>query len=93
MSCLYSNLKIFPFTKKYSYKNVNVTTEYPHIKDKLESIVNSPKFKKWIDNIDRTDINLAEFNVTDVDFFGRVSPERLGFVKGKCTAFDKKNGN
>jgi len=93
MNCLFSNLKIFPFSKKYSYKNVNVITEYSHIKDKLDAIVNSPKFKNWIDNINRNDINLIEFNVTDVDFFGKVSPERLGFIKGKCTAFDQNNGN
>ena len=48
MNCLFSNLKIFPFSKKYSYKNVNVITEYSHIKYKLDAIVNSPNFKNWI---------------------------------------------
>ena len=86
MNCF--NLKISPCIKKYSYKNVNVVTEYSHIKDKLDSIVNSPKFRNWVDNITLTDINVIEFNVTDVDFFGKVSPEKVGFIKGKCIAFD-----
>ena len=91
MNCL--NIKIFPYTKKYSYKNVNVVTDYSHIKDKLDAIVNSPKFKNWVDNITAEDINLKEFNVTDVDFFGKICPEKVGFIKGKCTAYDTKTAS
>lgn len=93
MNYLFSKIKIFPCTKKYSYKDVKVVTEYSHIKDKLDAIVNSQKFKNWVDNITSKDITLKEFNVTDVDFFGKVSPDKVGFIKGKCTAFDTKTGN
>ena len=81
------------FSKKHSYKNVSVITEHSHIKNKLDAIVNSPKFKNWVDNITTEDITIKEFNVTDVDFFGKVSPEKVGFIKGKCIAFDTKTGN
>jgi len=93
MNFLFLNFKIFPCQKNYSYKYVNVFTEYPHIQNKLDAIVNSPKFKNWVDNITLSDIILKDFNVTDVDFFGKVSPEKVGFIKGKCTAYNKKTGN
>lgn len=56
---------------------------------KLEAICKSPKFIEWISKFaERKEINIREFHVTDVDFFGPVAPEKLGFVKGYGVASD-----
>jgi hypothetical protein len=48
---------------------------------------------KWVNDLRRDQIDLKEFTVTDVDFFGPVDPKRLGFVKGYGLAFDKESGD
>ena len=56
---------------------------------KLGAICEAPKFSEWISNFAaRKEINIREFHVTDVDFFGPVAPEKLGFVKGYGVASD-----
>jgi ADP-sugar diphosphatase len=50
------------------------------------------KFRNWIDEFNLDEIDLREFNVTDVDFFGPILPNKLGFVKGYGVAFDKATG-
>ena len=59
----------------------------------MDAIVAAPKFRKFLDDIDKDAIDLQEFTVTDVDFFGPVEPNRLGFVKGKGIAFCKITGD
>jgi len=65
---------------------------HPHLEPKLEAITKAPKFLEWMKNFNRDEIDFKEFNVTDVDFFGPVQPNKLGFVKGYGVAKDKATG-
>jgi hypothetical protein len=75
------------------YNGIKISGRYPHVVTKLNAIVDSPKFRKWLDDINREEIELKEFCVTDVDFFGPVHPSKLGFVKGYGVAFNKITGS
>jgi 8-oxo-dGTP pyrophosphatase MutT (NUDIX family) len=76
----------------YGYGGVMLTAKYPQLEDKLDAISKSPKFKNWVDKIDKNVIRLTEFIVTDCDFFGPVKPDKLGFVKGKGIGIEVKTG-
>lgn len=77
---------------RYGYNGVMLTAKYPQLEDKLEAISNSPKFKNWVDKIDKNIIRINEFIVSDCDFFGPVKPDKLGFVKGRGIGIEVKNG-
>ena len=50
-----------------------------------------PKFMDWIDKIIEADeFKITAFEVTDMDFFGPPTPEKLAFYKGKLEATNKK---
>jgi len=76
--------------KSYIYKGVLLKAAYPHLEPYLESIMNAPKFRFWIDKFDFNAMEFREFTITDVDFFGPAQPERLGFYKGFGTVINKK---
>jgi len=76
--------------RSYSYKGVHLKAAYPHLTPYLETIMNAPKFRFWIDNFDFAAMEFREFTVTDVDFFGPPQPDRLGFYKGFGTVINKK---
>lgn len=74
------------------YKGVKVRSDVPYIQAQIETIARAPKFQKWVDSFNRDEIDFREFVVTDVDFFGPVTPNKLGFLKGRGVAFDKMTG-
>lgn len=80
-------------SKLRTYNGITIKAANDSIQENLDSIVCSEKFQKWIDDIDREAIELKEFTVTDVDFFGPAAPSRLGFVKGVGIAFDRISGD
>lgn len=77
---------------KYSVNGVIIKAVHPHLEPKLEAITKAPKFLEWMNNFNRDEIDFQEFNITDVDFFGPVQPNKLGFVKGYGVAKDKATG-
>jgi hypothetical protein len=77
----------------YECEGIRITAKYGHIEDKLNAIVNAPKFKNWAKNIKRDKIKIDEFIVTDVDFFGPINPSKLGFVKGYGIISDARTGD
>lgn len=82
-----------PIPQVFDYKGVKIKAGFPHLEGKMEAIVAAPKFTRWFDEFNFDEIDLREFAVTDVDFFGPVDPKRLGFVKGTGVAFDKETGD
>jgi hypothetical protein len=77
--------------KNYFYKNVKVYTNLEHIQKNLEALIKAPKFMNWIDKIiEEGEFNPIAFEVTDMDFFGPPTPEKLAFYKGKLEATNKK---
>jgi len=79
------------YKKKYFYKNVKVYTKLEHIQKNLEALINAPKFMNWIDKIiEEDEFKPTAFEVTDMDFFGPPTPEKLAFYKGKLEATNKK---
>jgi len=74
-------------SESYNYKTTRVWTTNSRIQPNLKSLVDSPKFKHWVDT---TEFNLVSFEVTDMDFFGAPVPEKLAFYKGKAEAYNKK---
>jgi hypothetical protein len=75
-----------------NYNGILIKAAHDHITSKLQAIVDAPKFKKWLDDFNRDEIEFIEFTVTDVDFFGPPVPNKLGFVKGYGLALDKGTG-
>jgi hypothetical protein len=74
--------------------DIKIIAEYPHLSAKLPVITAAPKFVEWIKKFrDQNQICLKEFHITDVDFFGPVNPDRLGFVKGYGVAKDAVTGD
>jgi hypothetical protein len=77
--------------KYYFYKNVRVYSKFEHISKNLEALIKAPKFMDWIDKIIEADeFRITAFEVTDMDFFGPPTPEKLAFYKGKLEATNKK---
>ena len=55
-----------------TYRGILIKSLLPHITQQIiETIVISPKFKKWIDDFNLELIDFREFIITDVDFFGQ----------------------
>ena len=77
--------------KFYFYKNVRVYSNLEHISKNLEALTKAPKFMNWIDKIiEAGEFKITAFEVTDMDFFGPPTPEKLAFYKGKLEATNKK---
>ena len=75
--------------EEHSYKNVVVKSDYAHIQANLGTLVKTPKFKEFIDNMsDIGHFSAVSFNVTDIDLFG----SNVGFYKGKLEAYNIKTG-
>jgi ADP-sugar diphosphatase len=74
----------------YMYKGVMLSANRPELKDYLPTIVESPKFRFWVDEFDFDVMEFREFTITDVDFFGPAEPNRLGFYKGYGNVVNKK---
>ena len=56
-------------TKVVTYNGIQIRSEYPHINNKIDAIVEAPKFKKWLDDFNSEEITFKEFVITDVDFW------------------------
>ena len=55
-----------------TYRGIEIKSHLPHITQQIiETVVISPKFKKWIDDFNLDLIDFREFIITDVDFFGQ----------------------
>jgi len=81
----------YNYKKIYLYKNVRVYSNLQHISKNLEALTNAPKFMNWIDKIiEAGEFKITAFEVTDMDFFGPPTPEKLAFYKGKLEATNKK---
>jgi hypothetical protein len=79
------------YKKFYFYKNVRVYSNLEHISKNLGALIKAPKFMDWIDKIIEADeFKITAFEVTDMDFFGPPTPEKLAFYKGKLEATNKK---
>jgi hypothetical protein len=92
LSLSYYETYLFKKNKKhYFYKNVRVYSNFEHISKNLEALINAPKFMNWIDKIiEEGEFKVTAFEVTDMDFFGPPTPEKLAFYKGKLEATNKK---
>ena len=92
LSLSYYERYLFKKNKKnYFYKNVRVYSNFEHISKNLEALIKAPKFMNWIDKIiEEGEFKVTAFEVTDIDFFGPPTPEKLAFYKGKLEATNKK---
>ena len=87
----YINYLTKKIKKVYYYKNIKVYSNLDHISKNLESLIKAPKFIDWIDKIiEEDEFKVTSFEVTDMDFFGPPTPEKLAFYKGKLDAINKK---
>jgi hypothetical protein len=87
----YENYLLKKIKKNYFYKNIRIYSNFEHISKNLESLINAPKFMNWIDKIiEEGEFKVTAFEVTDMDFFGPPTPEKLAFYKGKLEATNKK---
>ena len=72
-----------------------LSTKVKHVRPLLETIARAPKFLSWLKGIKETNVRVESIEVMDADFFcsiadpTKVDPNRLGFLKIKCTAFDQ----
>jgi len=72
-----------------------LSTTVNHVRPLLETIARAPKFLSWLKGINEANVRVIEIKVMDADFFcstadpTKVDPNRLGFLKIKCTAFDQ----
>jgi 8-oxo-dGTP pyrophosphatase MutT (NUDIX family) len=74
--------------KLYDYRGVSITAS-AYLTGNLNAFSQAPKFQKWIDLIiEQGDIELKEFVLTDINWFGPAIPAKLGFFKGTCEAVD-----
>ena len=75
------------------YKGVRIFTKYPHIYPLFHTICKSPKLRRWINSVNRDEIDLRAIEITDANFFGPSNnPDKLGFLKFTTTAFNAKTG-
>uniref|UniRef100_A0A6C0KY67 Nudix hydrolase domain-containing protein n=1 Tax=viral metagenome TaxID=1070528 RepID=A0A6C0KY67_9ZZZZ len=75
---------------EYEYKGVVLKAAYPHIEKYMKAIRDSPKLQFWLDEFDFNALEFSEFKITDVDFFGPIDPNRLGFYKGTGKVINRK---
>jgi ADP-sugar diphosphatase len=76
-------------TVYHEYSGVELKAGHPYLEEYLEATKLSPKWRDWVDQVkEQGDIDLRSFTLTDVNFFGTVAPEKLGFFKGHCDAYD-----
>jgi ADP-sugar diphosphatase len=76
-------------TVYHEYLGVELKAGHPYLEQYLEAMKLSPKWREWVDQVkEQGDIDLRSFTLTDINFFGPVAPEKLGFFKGHCDAYD-----
>jgi len=88
------------FTKEHyvpepmvEYRGILLKAGNQYMQPYLDPVHLAPKFRAWIDDIiEQGDIDLVSFTLTDVNFFGPPTPERLGFFKGHCQATEVRSG-
>ena len=76
---------------KFVYRGVDlkVASYRINLEQHLEAINASPKYQKWIDDfLDQGEIDIRSFTLTDVNWFGPPTPDRLGFFKGTGEIFE-----
>jgi ADP-sugar diphosphatase len=73
----------------------NKTTCANHISpEKYEAIIESKKYQKWFNQFfSGNEIILTNFTITDVDFFGAIHPNNVGFIKGFGNATDNQGNS
>jgi hypothetical protein len=77
--------------ERFEYRGIILKTGHLHLNKYLKAMNEAPKWRKWVDYLlEQDNIVVKSFSLTDVDFFGPIQPNRLGFFKGKCDAYDKR---
>lgn len=72
---------------------IQIIPSHLHLKASISALTRSPKLLRWIEKIDKTQIDLYSITVTDVNWFSATpDPNKLGFVKFKVDALDKSTG-
>jgi hypothetical protein len=89
--CLYVK-EIWNIPDKVKCMGFTLSTTVKHIRPLLKTIAQAPKFLSWLKGIRDSNVRVENIEVMDVDFFGPMlgsssDPNRLGFLKIKCTAF------
>jgi len=72
-----------------------LSTKVKHVRPLLKTIAKAPKLLSWLKGIKSANVHVENIEIMDVDFFcstadpETVDPNRLGFLKIKCEAFDQ----
>lgn len=79
-----------------SYKNIQIICQNQRYSQEMLHIISqTPKFRKWVDQLNLQRIGFTHFDLTDVDWF--CAPQsisataNLGFIKGKCMYLPSSN--
>lgn len=75
-------------TENTIFSSELLTTNLPHLEDKMHAIKSAPKIAKWLKRFNNKTIKVKSAIVTDVNFFGPPEPNRLGFLKVTADAYD-----
>jgi hypothetical protein len=82
----------FRYMHPLEYRGVKLNTPYFHLWFALKFIYLAPKWRNWVNELLAENVmKLHSFTVTDVNFFGPASPERLGFLKGFAEVYEMDN--
>jgi hypothetical protein len=77
---------------KVNCNGFTLSTTVRHVRPLLETIAKAPKLISWLNGIQASSVRVENIEVMDADFFGpNTNPNRLGFLKIKCTAFSPTN--
>ena len=77
---------------KVNCNGFTLSTTVCHVRPLLETIAKAPKLISWLNGIQLSSVRVENIEVMDADFFGpTTNPNRLGFLKIKCTAFSPTN--
>ena len=75
---------------EYEYNGTILKTDLYHIKPFVKAVYESPKYRAWIDSIDKTQVELRKYTLTGVPTFaGQPIPSKLLFFTGNAEVYDK----
>ena len=76
--------------KKWQICEIRAFPSYPHLCESMDALVVSPKLLRWVEKINKTQIDVRAIRITDVNWFSaNPDPKKLGFVKFNVIALDK----
>jgi hypothetical protein len=77
----------------YTFKKVNIFSLYDEIHEKIPIITKSPKFSKFIDSLDKTNLDITALKIHNVKWCcdpDNPTPDKLGFIYMELIATDKR---